>query len=253
MSHAPRSEDAPVALTSWLLLALLLLIVALVLRAPASLLHKALPAGLPLAASAWGGTVWDGQLAWAQGERRGLLEWKLSGWRLFTGRVVASLRNSGQAPLSGQLVLGPGRFELNGLDGELPVAMVQPLLPPGWELPGTVQAEALGVSRAGLRSGAWTAAGGRLRWAGGPMQFSLNGMPQQAVLPALVVSPRLEGDALVLALAEADSGLGLALVRMGGDGQVETQLRERLLRYNPGYRSSGADPDAVVVSTRQAE
>lgn len=253
MSHAPRSEDAPVALTSWLLLALLLLIVALVLRAPASLLHKALPAGLPLAATAWGGTVWDGQLAWAQGERRGLLEWKLAGWRLLTGRVAASLRNSGQVPLSGQLVLGPGRLELGGLDGELPVALVQPLLPPGWELPGTVQAEGLAVSRAGLRSGAWTAAGGRLRWAGGPMQFSLNGMPQQATLPALVLAPRLEGDALVLALAEADSGLGLALVRMGADGQVETQLRERLLRYNPGYRSSGADPDAVVVSTRQAE
>ena len=39
-------------------------------------------------------------------------------------------------------------------------------------------------------------------------------------------------------------------LRLLPDGQVETQLRERLLRYNPAYRSSGGDPDAVVVTTR---
>ncbi|MDP2227715.1 MAG: type II secretion system protein N [Moraxellaceae bacterium] len=253
MSHAARSDSAPVSFTAWFLLGLLALVLALVVRAPASLLHKALPAGAPLSVSAWGGSVWNGQAAWSQGDTRGLLRWQMQGWRLFTGRVVADISNQGAIPLQGQLVAGPGRFELVAVSGELPVALVQPLLPPGWELPGVVQAESLSVSRGGLRSGAWRAAGGRLLWAGGAMQFSLNGMPQQATLPALAMTPRLEGDTLVLALAEAGSGLGLALVRIAADGRVETQLRERLLRYNPAYRSGGGDPDAVVATVRQAD
>jgi hypothetical protein len=83
------------------------------------------------------------------------------------------------------------------------------------------------------------------------MQYRLESQAQAATLPALIVDLRLEGDTLVLALNEEAGSLGLALLRLEPDGMVEARVRERLLRYTPGYRSTGGDADAVVVTARQ--
>ncbi len=252
MTDAVRREDASLALFPYLILGFFLLVLALAARAPAAFLQKALPASLPVQVSAWGGTVWQGQAAMVQGANNAFVDWRVQPAKLLTGRLVALLHAQGALQLDGVLELGLGRWKLDGMQGEIPVAMVQQMLPSGWSLPGAVRAENLVLARAGYGQGAWLAAGGQLYWSGGPMQYSVNGQAQGATLPPLVVTVRLDGETLVLALNEAQGSLGLATVRLTPDGQLETQLRERLLRYSPGYRGSGSDPDAVVVTARQA-
>jgi hypothetical protein len=135
------------------------------------------------------------------------------------------------------------------LQGDLPSAFIQPFLPAGWELPGNVQVEGLQLAQNGFKKGAWQQGQGQLRWQGGPMQFGFNGQAQQAVLPPLRVEVSLEKQDLMLTLKESSGTL--ADLRLQSDGQVETRLRERLLRYSPAYRSSGNPPDAVVVTAKQ--
>lgn len=252
MTNAVGREGKAASLTPYFILGFFLLLLALVARAPASLLQKALPAGLPLTVSAWGGTVWNGQAAIKLGEDTGFVRWRLQPKRLLAGRLAADVQAQGVLELAGTLELGRQAWKVQGLRGELPSRLLQPLLPPGWELPGSVRADALNIARAGRNKGAWTAAGGRLLWGGGPMQYNVNGQPQGATLPPLVVNLRLEGDVLVLLLNEEAGNLGLAVLQLGPDGQAETRLRERLLRYSPGYHGSGTDPDAVVVTAKQA-
>lgn len=252
MSEPRQGGNNYPGLTSFMLLGMGLLLVFLLVRAPASLLQRAVPAASGLAVSGWGGTVWSGQMAWAQADASGLLSWRLRPLSLLRGRASADITAQGSVPLTGRVELGLHRMVLEQIQGEVPVAMFQPVLPEGWTLPGVLRAEGLDLARAGFTSGAWTAATGHLDWAGGSMQFSLNGQPQQATLPPLRIMLRLEGDSLVLALAEASSGLALAQVQINPQGQAETQVRERLLRYNPSYRSGGADPDAVVATSRSA-
>ncbi|MGH8493986.1 MAG: type II secretion system protein N [Moraxellaceae bacterium] len=251
MIDAVRHEDKAVSLTPYLLLGVLALLLALIARAPASLLQKALPASLPVQASAWGGTVWQGQAALQLGGRPGFLEWQLQPLKVFSGRLLADVQSRGEMTLSAQAELGMGSWALREGRGEIPSTVLQALLPPGWSLPGSVRAENLLLARKGHGSGPWTAAGGRLFWGGGAMQYRIESQEQAATLPALVLDLRLEGETLVLALNEEAGSLGLALLRLEPDGTVEARLRERLLRYTPGYRSSGGDADAIVVTARQ--
>lgn len=249
MTDAARPDEKAVSLMPYLLLGFLALLLALVARAPSSLLQKAVPAGSPVQVSAWGGTVWQGQAALQMGTSPGFLEWQLQPRRLLAGRLAMSLQSRGEMTLTGQAELGIGNWALSQVQGEIPSSVLQALLPPGWSLPGSVQAENLMLAR--RAQGGWSAAGGRLHWGGGPMQYRLESQEQAATLPALVVDLRLEGETLVLALNEAAGSLGLALLRLEPDGTVEARVRERLLRYTPGYRSSGGDADAVVVTARQ--
>lgn len=251
MTDAVRHEEKAVSLTPYLLLGLLALLLALVARAPASLLQKAVPAGAPVQVSAWGGTLWQGQAALLLGESRGFLEWKLQAKRLLAGCLAADISSRGEMTLAGHVELGRSSWALSNVHGDIPAPLLQALLPPGWSLPGSLQAENIALARQGQSQGPWRAAGGRLRWAGGPMQYRVESQTQSATLPALLVELRLEGETLVLVLNEAAGGLGLAQLRLEPDGMVETRLRERLLRYTPGYRSSGGDADAVVVTARQ--
>lgn len=253
MTNALRHEEKALTLTPYLILGFFVLLLALVVRTPASLLQNVLPAGLPLTVNAWGGTVWKGQAVFAHPEGSGFLRWQMQPRRLFAGHLAAQLQAQGALELSGVMELGVKGWQIQGLRGEIPSSLLTLLLPAGWRLPGSVQAEGLALARAGYDkgAGAWQGAGGRLRWQGGPMQFSVSGQTQAVTLPALAMNLRLEGETLVLVLQEETGDLGLAVVRLAPDGAVETQVRERLLRYSPMYRSSGADPDAVVMTSRQ--
>ncbi|MDF2445128.1 MAG: ral secretion pathway protein [Moraxellaceae bacterium] len=247
MSDAARRKENVPALTPYLILGFIVLLLALVARAPASLLQKAVPASLPLQVSAWGGTLWHGQAEFRQGPEAGFLRWDLQPSRLLRGRLGFSTRAQGALQLSGTVDLGLGGWRLQGLRGDVPVRFFQSLLPPGWSLPGSLEAEQVMLARQGLGNGAWAAASGGLRWAGGAMQYNLSGQPQGATLPPLQALLRLDKETLVVTLGEAAGTL--AEVRIAPDGTVETRLRERLLRYS--NRTSGADPDAVVVTSTQ--
>lgn len=248
MTEAARREDA-IALTPYLILGFVCLLVALLLRAPASLIEKALPKGLPLQVQAWGGTLWHGQAAVQQGNESGVLQWQLKPLRLLTGTAALQLQTQGALDLAGTLELGSGRWRVEQLRGEIPARLLQAALPPGWSLPGSVQAENVELARRGSASGPWLAASGRLLWAGGAMQYNLGSQSQGATLPPLEATLTLDGETLLVRLNEASGKQALAEARIAPDGTVETKLRERLLRYSG--RTSGTDPDAVVVTAAQ--
>lgn len=253
MTDAARREEKALALTPYLILGFLVLVLALIVRAPASLLQKAVPAASPLRVNAWGGTLWNGQAAFTQGGEGGFLGWRWQPLSLLKGNLALEARAQGALEVTGLLELGLRGWRVQRLQGEIPASLVQSLLPAGWRLPGRVEATDLLLAHQGYgRQGAWRAAGGRLRWSGGVMQFAMSGQLQSATLPPLLLSLRLEGDTAVLSLDEEAGNQGLATIRLGPDGVVETQLRERLLRYSPSYRGSGSNPDAVVVTAKQA-
>jgi hypothetical protein len=249
MTEAARRENTDVAVTPYLILGFAVLLLGLLLRAPASLMQKALPATLPLQVQAWGGTLWQGQAAFRQGDEDGFLRWQLQPARLLTGKAALQLQAQGALALAGTLEIGPGTWRLQELRGDVPARLLQSLLPPGWSLPGSVEADAVELARKGSDKGPWLAAAGSLHWGGGAMQFNLSGQPQGATLPPLLATLALDGETLVLGLSEAASQQALAETRIAPDGSVETKLRERLLRYSG--RSGGNDPDAVVVTMAQ--
>lgn len=248
MTDAVRRE-APLALTPYLILGFLALLLALVARAPASLLQKAMPAAVPVRAAAWGGTLWHGQAEVLQAGERSFWRWEVQPSALLKARLAIALEGQGGLSLRGRLERGPGSWGVAGLSGDVPGHLLQPLLPPGWNLPGDLRLEQVTVRRKGLDRGPWAAASGQLLWGGGAMQYNLGSQVQSATLPALLVGLGLDGDTLVLTLAEVQSGGTLADVRLAPDGAMESRLRERLLRYSG--RTGGPDPDAVVVTAAQ--
>lgn len=247
MLDAARRDDSSFALTPYLILGFVALLLALFIRAPASLLQKVAARALPVQVLAWGGTLWDGQAQVVQAGTDGFWRWQVQPAALLHGALGLQVHGEGALSLQGRLERGLGGWQARDLRGEVPAQLLQPLLPPGWTLPGSIRLEAVQLARgAGVR-GAWKAAGGQLRWEGGAMQYNLGSQPQSATLPPVVASLRLDGDRVLVSLVEAAGGGALADVRVSADGAVESRLRERLLKYSG--RTSGADPDAVVVTS----
>jgi hypothetical protein len=248
MTDAVRREDS-FSLTPYLILGFLVLLLALLARAPSSLLQKAVPAQGPVQVAAWGGTLWSGQAQVRLAGEPGFWRWRLQPLALLRGRIGLDLEGQGGLEVRGRLERGFGGWGVGGLSGQVSGSALQPLLPPGWSLPGDVMLDAVTLRRKGIRSGAWQVAEGHLGWPGGVMQYNLGSQPQSATLPELVMGLSLDGETLVLTLAEVGSGGVLADVRLAADGAVESRLRERLLRYSG--RTGGPDPDAVVVTSVQ--
>jgi hypothetical protein len=67
----------------WVLVGVLLLVLFLVARAPASLLQRVVPINAGPAGVGMGGTVWQGQAEWVQQGASGLLSWRIKPWGLF--------------------------------------------------------------------------------------------------------------------------------------------------------------------------
>jgi hypothetical protein len=248
MAPAGNSSDA---FASYLLWTLLALVLAMLVQAPASLLKKALPATLPVQVQAWGGTLWNGQADWQQGSLQGQLRWQLRPWQLLLGHASADIDLEGDVPLKGRLTVGAGgSWSAEDLSGTIPAELLRPVLPAGWDLPGSLRADKLSLSRAGLHKGNWRAGSGSLHWQGGAMTFDLNGQPASATLPPVMLGLKLEGDTVVLGLVEEAGQLSLAELRAGSDNMLETRVRQRLLAYSPSYHGQGS-PDQIVVTAKQ--
>ncbi len=234
----------------YVLVGLFCLALALLAQAPARLMQKFWPASLPVQATAWGGSLWSGQMAWRHGETQGQLRWRLRPWTLVLGKLSLDLEAGGALQLNGRAALGLGGWSVSGLQGEVPGELIQGFLPGGWSFPGAVQMQGVSLGREGYKSGAWDEALGQLAWGGGAMRLSVNGQSQDAQLPPLNIVLGLADDKLQLRLVEAAGQSALGEVLLGADNMLETRLRQRLLRYSPSYRGQG-DPEQVVVTSRQ--
>lgn len=249
MTDASRRKERMLALTPYLMLGFVALLLALLVRAPSSLLQKTLPSGGPVKVVAWGGSLWHGQAEVLQAGEPGFWRWEVQPAALLRARLALDLKGQGGLDLSGRLERGLGEWVIRDLSGTVSGRLLTPLLPAGWSLPGEVTMGGVHLARQGLARGPWLVASGQMNWGGGAMQYNLGSQSQAATLPPLVAGLTLDGETLVLSLAEAQMGAALAEVRMAPDGAMETRLRERLLRYSG--RTSGASLDAVVVTSVQ--
>ena len=122
-------------------------LVALFLQLPAAVLLRFLPSPLPspLATHPAGvsasGTVWHGELRGLQLAKQPLdsVRWELSPWAVFTGRLrghAQALASGGRLEARFDLNLA-GIGELSNLQGEFPLAWVQPAATDAWQ--GQVQ------------------------------------------------------------------------------------------------------------------
>jgi general secretion pathway protein N len=181
--------------TRWLVLAFVLALpLALVLRAPASLLVPAFSgvplAGAPLVCGGAHGTVWDGGCRWHWRDYQGDLSWQLDAHGLMPG-VAVDL--SGGVQLQGWLGAGPGTVVVQGLDGRLPAALLEQMSPASAE-------GSLNVSSVSLR---WQTerlsdVAGSLRYSGGAVSWN-NGRGEATVPPLdAVLEPLADGAALVV-------------------------------------------------------
>lgn len=248
---APPAQESSADSASYVFWGMLALVVAMLIQAPASLLKKALPVGMPVAVTAWGGSVWHGQMAWQENDQQGQLAWDIRPWRLLTGKLGVDFALTGDVQLAGQAGLGlGGSWQVSGVSGTVPANALRPFMPAGFNLPGSVRLSGVGLGRAGLAKGAWRSAEGTLHWQGGTLTFDLNGQQTTATTPPLFLQLQIEGDALAASLMQESDRAALASVKLHSNSIMETSVLQRLLAYSPGYHGNGG-PDQVVLTASQ--
>lgn len=231
------------------LLALLLIIPALIVQMPSSVMAYFIPKNLPVEIEAFGGTVWNGQVRINQAGESIQLQWRLKPLQLLSAKVSLDVEAQGALNLRGQLAYGLAGLGLTQLNGAIPSRVAAPYLPRGWSVPGELIVEGVDVFRVSPMSGEWRHADGLIRWQGGELSFNLNGQQQSAQVPPVALSLAAQDGALNLALDQQQGG-ALALLSLSASNLLETQVRHRLLSYSSSYRGQGS-PDQVVVSSKQ--
>lgn len=243
---ASKSARPPLSLV---LLVFFVFLVVLLAQMPASLLQRPLRAVSGLEVVQLGGTVWNGQL-WANW--RGApaeVRWRLRPERLLLAELAMDVRaDSAPLMLRGRMLVGPSGPAVSGLTGHVQLESLSTSL-------------VSGSGRLGLKDFSWQQgwqrkpaprnASGTLEYPGGLVHMALEGRPQELRLPAMVARLKGDGDGGVALLAENAEGRLLARGRYGRDGILHYELTERLLRTSKEYRGSGADPDAIVISSHQ--
>lgn len=225
----------------WLLL-LVVLVVSLLVHAPARLLQGALPA---VQVEQWGGTVLDGQLQGRHQQFPLFLAWQWQPQGVLLLRLQGALQL--RSAVSGDVSFrrGPLAWSLQSPGVQVAAGQV-PGLPAGFVMPAWRSGEIL---LARHRGGDWQQASGRWQTAGGPLRLTLQGQVHDVTLPPAQLTLRLQAADLVADLATA-TGEALATLTLTSDHRIQWQLRDRLLRLKPGYASLN-DPDLVVLTVAE--
>lgn len=230
-----------------LLLALpvvLILLLSLLLHAPARVISGALPSALQI--DAWGGSLLDGQAQGRFQQQPVHLAWDWHPARLL--RLSLGLDLLLQGPVSAELMLDRGP-----LTSALEISRLA--IPAGnapWLGSGTVLPAWQGSGLRLVRShaGAWRQGEGSMTTAGGPLRLSLQGQVQALVLPPSRVTWRVQNDDLIGELRQIDGNAALATLTLTDDQRIQWQIRDRLLRLKSGYVSQN-DPDLVVLTVAE--
>jgi hypothetical protein len=238
----------------WFLMALpvvLVLLLSLVLHAPASLvLSRLAPVmtanGVDSSNAGFGGILLDGQL---QTRRQGMplyIAWRLqlsSLWRFAYG---ADLTLGGPVALKANWQKQPGQWSLQITDVLTQAGDASWLLPqlvmPTW------RSEGMRFTR--NTQGEWLNASGELVTQGGMLRLNLQGQIQEMQIPAATLRWRIVNKNVVGELKQLADGGDLAAITLTADQRIQWQIRERLLRLKPGYLGKN-DLDLVVLTVSE--
>ncbi len=238
----------------WFMMAMpivIVLLVSLVLHAPASLVVSRLAPvmaanGADAGSVALGGTLLDGQL---QTRRQGMplyIAWQLqlsSLWRFAYG---ADLILGGPVALKANWQKQPGQWSLQVTDVLTQAGDASWLLPqlvmPAW------RSDTMQFAR--NTKGEWLNASGELVTQGGLLRLNLQGQIQEMQIPAALLRWRIVNQNLVGELSQRADGGALAAVTLTADQRIQWQIRERLLRLKPGYLGKN-DLDLVVLTVSE--
>lgn len=226
----------------------LVLLVSLLLHAPASVLAPRLASAspLPLVDPAFGGTLLSGQL---QMQQQGLplyLAWQLrldAWWHLAYG---ADILVAGPVALKANWLKRLGGWTFSVSDVRTPAgdaSWLQPeLVLPAW------RSSQMTFGRDS--NGNWSEGSGELQTEGGLLRMNLQGQIQEMQIPAAALRWRVVNNNLVGELRQRDDGGALAAITLTADQRIQWQVRERLLRLKSGYLGRN-DLDLVVLTVSE--
>ena len=242
-----KSDDKEAKAYNWVLLASVLLVIFLIVQAPARIIANFLPNTTRSMLQAWGGTIWSGQV---NGQYQGVLgqiRWQfepLALLKLKLGIKLDVITNASE--LSGQLLWRGSSVQLLDAKGQIASNELQLLLS-GWQLPqAPVVIKHLTVS---YDNQAWQNSQGTIFWQGGALDYVLEGQRHHINLPAVSINVKNDQKNLELALKDTQQDVNLATFIVRGS-MLESRLTQRLLSYAPNYRGV-AEPDAIVVTSTQ--
>ncbi len=247
LKKTTNQEDKEAKAYNWVLLATVLLVFALLAQMPARIIANFVPKDIRSLCTAWGGTLWTGQVNTQLNNLQGQLRWSFQPLSLLTLKLafnVELLTGSSQIPAN--VVLGLGGWQIKASQGQLSPIDLQPLLS-SWQLPNNpIMISNLNVVKKGQN---WQDSQGRLTWQAGAIDYVLNGQRQHLNLPPVALKLSGQQQSLIMSLQDEAQTVNLATFTITG-AMIESRLTHRLLTYAPNYRGV-AEPDAIVVTASQ--
>ncbi len=251
-------------LTGYVVLAALVVIVFLVINAPATIVTRLIDraqSGVQL--SSVHGSAWEGgatlSVAMPQGmtTELGQLTWELAPGALLRGSITADVDLRGQqATAAGAGWATTSRQGLRRLDGVLPTTLINQYAQ-RYEIAIQNDIRLNGVSvtmrpPADQGHAYWQVedADGELTWGGGEVRWALGQQQHRAVLPPLVGTLTVEAGALLLTVRDPGQ-LILAKLLVAPSGQVTAQATRALLSATGTPWPGNQAPEAVVVEVEE--
>jgi hypothetical protein len=214
----------------------------LVVRAPAGLLPRLIPAEAPVALLSTSGTLWQGRgILLVEGATIGDLHWSFRPVTLLTGEIAYDVALSGEhIDLGGRAATGL-RNTSAAASGTIGAPFVNRWLAPyDIRLDGLFRVDDIRVTMSGQRV---NGIAGKLEWNGGPVTYYLSGKLFNSTLPPM--RAELGPGPEAIAFAEGDSTpLLMAELQSNGFAKIGVTKYLTKLLGNPW---PGGDPDHAVV------
>lgn len=247
LKKAKKQEDQEAKAYNWVLLATILLILALIMQMPARIIANFLPKDIRGLCSAWGGTLWTGQVNSQVTGTQSQLRWSIRPSSLLTLKLGFNIEVlTGHSQLQAQVALGMSGWQLQTEQGKLSPIDLQPFLS-SWQLPNQpIIINQLKINHKGQN---WQDSQGLLTWQAGAVDYVLNGQRQHLNLPPVALKVSGQQQSLIMSLQDEAQTVNLATFTITGE-TIESRLTQRLLSYAPNYRGV-AEPDAIVVTASQ--
>lgn len=247
LKKAKKQEDQEAKAYNWVLLATILLVFALILQMPARIIANFLPKDIRALCSAWGGTLWTGQVNSQMTGTQSQLRWSIRPISLLTLKLGLDVEVlTGHSQVQAQLALGMSGWYLKAEQGKLSPIDIQPFLS-NWQLPShPIIITQLNIQH---QQQNWQNSQGLLTWQAGAVDYVLNGQRQHLNLPPVALKLSGQQQSLIMSLQDEAQTVNLATFTITGE-TIESRLTQRLLSYAPNYRGV-AEPDAIVVTASQ--